>query len=193
MDEFLNFFNFKFYETLESYNNHVLTVELSELDIDDKESYVLDCYLQALHLFEMFFSNSTHIIFVVNTVKDEGIVYRPRRIKSYLKNKKIVFSLNCLETECFDGRFEKYIHYYSRCMFGDIDYKKLILHLCQHEMGYGIKSMDDYYFIHLEKNFCFRMLDDRFIDIIFRTNEDKLKFLEEFPEFLKFKEFVPEV
>ena len=75
MDEFLNFFNFKFYETLESYNNHVLTVELSELDIDDKESYVLDCYLQALHLFEMFFSNSTHIIFVVNTVKDEGIVY----------------------------------------------------------------------------------------------------------------------
>lgn len=191
MREFLDFCNLGFYKTLESYQEHILTIELSELDTKN-ENYVLDCYFRALNLFETFFSNSESVIFVVNTVKDEGIVYRPRRIKNYLKNKKMNCFLNCLETECFDGHFEKYIHYYLRCTFGDIDYKKLILHLCQHEMGYGIKSMDDYYFIHLEKNFCFRMLNDRFVDVIFKTHEDKKKFLNEFSEFKKFDELIIE-
>ncbi len=145
--------------------------------------YVLDCYNQAIKLFKKFFSDSDEIIFVVNTYKDEGFFHRPRRIKSYLKNQKLNKNLNCLESDCLDGMFGKYTHYYLRCKVRDVDYKKLILHLCQHEMGYDIKPMNDYYLIHLEKNYCFRMLDDRCVDLIFKNSDDKINFLHSFSEF----------
>lgn len=191
LKEFLGFSNFSFYENYELYQNHVLTLKLSDLDTDDL-CYVLECYSKAVSLFENVFFDSDNIIFVSNIYQDDGIIYRPRRIKSYLRNKKLNSALNCLESNCLDGGYEKYIHYYLRCQIRDINYKKLILHLCQHEMGYDVKPMNDYYFINLDKNYCFRMLNDSFIDLIFKNPEDKKIFLNRFSELNERKDLIKE-
>lgn len=178
------FINFNYYKSLEMYHGHVLTIELSELEVTDSR-YVLTCYRRALGIFECIFSKDDPVIFVVNTYPCDRINPRPRTIKRYLKNDQLHRTLNCLMSK--DQQEEDIIHYYLTCRWSELNYKKLLLHLCQHEIVKNVKPMDDYYIIHLEKNICVRMQDDRFVDVIFKTIEDKLNFINHFPGDKKLK------
>ncbi|CEH33573.1 DUF3885 domain-containing protein [Romboutsia lituseburensis] len=58
----------------------------------------------------------------------------------------------------------------------DIDYKKLILHLCGHEVGLDVKSMSHYFIINKTKKICYIMLDDRRLDLAFENDIQKKKY-----------------
>lgn len=144
---------------------------------------VFACYQRALEIFERIFSKDDPMTFVIHLYPCDGINPRPRFIKRYLKNERLHRTLNCLMSEGEQG--EEIVHYYLTCRWSELNYKKLLLHLCQHEIVKDVKRMDDYYIIHLEKNICVRMQDDRFVDVIFKTIGDKLNFINQIPEYKK--------
>lgn len=160
-----------------------LTVRLSNYFTDDEE-YISDCYHKALWLFEHFFHPQDDVILVVNVYQEKNtdVLMRPR-LRNYMKSKSLMKKLNCIRTDgeeadstIFDEN-EVIMHYYLCCKVKEINYKKLLLHLCQHEVCSDlrprIKPMNDYFIIHKKEKVCFRMLDDRDADLIF--NDLKLK------------------
>lgn len=136
---------------------------------------VFACYQRALEIFERIFSKDDPMTFVIHLYPCDGINPRPRFIKRYLKNERLHRTLNCLMSEGEQG--EEIVHYYLTCRWGELKNKKLILHLCQHDLVKGVKPMNDYYFIQLEKKRCVRMQDDRFIDLIFKDESDKTRMI----------------
>lgn len=167
--------NFYYYLPLERYEAHVLTVELGKEAMTDAQE-LFDVYQRALGIFECVFSTDDEVMLVINTYPCDGINPHPRSIKPYLKNEQLHRTLNAFMEK--GPHEEDIMHYYLTCRWGELKNKKLILHLCQHDLIEGVKPMNDYYFIQLEKKRCVRMQDDRFIDLIFKDETDKTRMIE---------------
>ncbi|ELC8464276.1 hypothetical protein QYB71_003467 [Clostridium perfringens] len=155
--------------------DNILIIELCNyLDTAD-EQYINKCYEKAIKIFEYINSNEDELIVVANVYREKNYIYDKERlnITRYLKNKKVLKSLNCISTYGQDveseviGEEEYINHYYLTCNTKDLNYKKLILDLCKCDLGFNINPMHDYFIINTDKKICYRMMDDRFVEIIF--------------------------
>ena len=157
---------------------NILTIELCDYLYTSDAQYINKCYEKAIKIFESINSEEDELFIVMNIYKEKNYNYREDiNIARYLKNKKVLKSLNCIST---DGKYvessivneDEYInHYYLNCNTKDLNYKKLILDLCRHDLGYKVKSIHDYFIINKNKKICYRMMDDRFVDLVFNNLE----------------------
>ncbi|WP_415348397.1 hypothetical protein, partial [Clostridium perfringens] len=78
--------------------DNILIIELCNyLDTAD-EQYINKCYEKAIKIFEYINSNEDELIVVANVYREKNYIYDKERlnITRYLKNKKVLKSLNCI-------------------------------------------------------------------------------------------------
>ncbi|EGT5475384.1 TPA: hypothetical protein KOS69_003670 [Clostridioides difficile] len=165
--------------------DNILTIELCDYLYTSDAQYIDKCYEKAMKIFECINYKEDELFIVANIYKEKDYNYKEKiNIERYLKNKKVLKSLNCISTDGKDvdssvvDENEYISHYYLSCKTKDLNYKKLILDLCKHDLGFKVKRMHDYFIINKNKKICFRMMDDRFVDLIFNDLEfDKEKWI----------------
>lgn len=165
--------------------DNLLTIELCNYLSTSDVQYIGKCYEKAIKVFEYINYKEDELFIVVNIYKEKDYSYIEKiNIERYLKNKKVLKSLNCISTDGKDvgssvvDENEYISHYYLSCKTKDLNYKKLMLDLCKHDLGFKVKRMHDYFIINKNKKICFRMMDDRFVDLIFNDLEfDKEKWI----------------
>lgn len=165
--------------------DNLLTIELCDYLSTSDVQYIGKCYEKAIKVFEYINYKEDELFIVVNIYKEKDYSYIEKiNIERYLKNKKVLKSLNCISTDGKDvdssvvDENEYISHYYLSCKTKDLNYKKLMLDLCKHDLGFKVKRMHDYFIINKNKKICFRMMDDRFVDLIFNDLEfDKEKWI----------------
>lgn len=179
MSKLKNFVNEEF-KLLKLYGreaDNILIIELCNyLDTSD-DKYINNCYEKAIKVFEFINSLEDELLVVANIYKEKNYSYNKEKLNivRYLKNKKVLKSLNCISTDGKDVEFgvigeDEYInHYYLTCNAKDLNYKKLILDLCKRDFCYKVNPMHDYFIINTNKKICYRMMDDRFVEVIFNN------------------------
>lgn len=162
---------------------NLLSIELCDYLSTSDDHYINQCYEKAIKIFESINYEEDELFIVANIYKEKNYGYRENiNIGRYLKNRKVLKSLNCVFTDGKDVNSSvvdenEYIsHYYLSCKTKDLNYKKLILDLCKYDLGFKVKRMHDYFIINKNKKICYRMMDDRCVDLIFNNLEfDKEK------------------
>ncbi|CEK35475.1 Uncharacterised protein [[Clostridium] sordellii] len=165
--------------------SNILTIDLCDYLYTSDAQYINKCYEKAIKIFEYINCEDDELFIVANIYREKDYGYRENiNIARYLKNKKVLKSLNCISTDGKDvesrvvNEYEYIIHYYLTCKTKDLYYKKLILDLCKHDLCCKVKPMYDYFIINKNKKICYRMMDDRFVDLIFNDLEfDKEKWI----------------
>lgn len=165
--------------------DNILTIELCDYLYTSDAQYINKCYEKAIKIFESINYEEDELFIVVNIYKEKNYNYRENiNIGRYLKNRKVLKSLNCISTDGKDvessvlNEDEFINHYYLNCKTKDLNYKRFILDLCKHDLECKIKPMNDYFIINKNKKICYRMMDDRCVDLIFHDLEfDKEKWI----------------
>lgn len=125
-------------------------------------------------------------MFIANTYSDD-FVYDFVKIKSYIRNKNVLKTLNLIsENMEIENEVIEIKHYCLKCKVNDLNYNKLIRHLTEQDLGKNYKGLADYYIVKLNEKIVFRYCLDEYIDIVFdnvdNMNQYKSRFLNYYEE-----------
>lgn len=181
--------DFKIYPIIWKNNKYTLCLNLSK-DIDYEKTsdpiYIDTVNKRCIETFKEIFDDKDEIMFIANTYSDD-FVYDFVKIKSYIRNKNVLKTLNLIsENMEIENEVIEIKHYYLKCKVNDLSYNKLIRHLTEQDLGKNYKGLADYYIVKLNEKIVFRYCLDEYIDIVFdnadNMNEYKSRFLNYYEE-----------
>lgn len=181
--------DFKIYPIIWKNNNYTLCLNLSK-DIDYEKTsdpiYIDTVNKRCIETFKEIFDDKDEIMFIANTYSDD-FVYDFVKIKSYIRNKNALKTLNLISKNIeIENEVIEIKHYYLKCKVNDLSYNKLIRHLTEQDLGKNYKGLADYYIVKLNEKIVFRYCLDEYIDIVFdnadNMNEYKSRFLNYYEE-----------
>ena len=181
--------DFKIYPIIWKNNKYTLCLNLSK-DIDYEKTsdpiYIDTVNKRCIEIFKEIFEDKDEIMFIANTYSDD-FVYDFVKIKSYIRNKNVLKTLNLIsENMEIENEVIEIKHYYLKCKVNDLSYNKLIRHLTEQDLGKNYKGLADYYIVKLNEKIVFRYCLDEYIDIVFdnadNMNEYKSRFLNYYEE-----------
>lgn len=181
--------DFKIYPVIWKNNKYTLCLNLSK-DIDYEKTsdpiYIDTVNKRCIEIFKEIFEDKDEIMFIANTYSDD-FVYDFVKIKSYIRNKNVLKTLNLIsENMEIENEVIEIKHYYLKCKVNDLSYNKLIRHLTEQDLGKNYKGLADYYIVKLNEKIVFRYCLDEYIDIVFdnadNMNEYKSRFLNYYEE-----------
>ncbi|MGM7682245.1 DUF3885 domain-containing protein [Cytobacillus sp. Hm23] len=156
-----------------------------ELGVDWKKEYdylnnpyVLGCYQRAITLFEALHS-STDDIFVVMDVNDfnqgKNIKRQLTNFSPYVK-KSLLYTLKhqiipyIFPEDDEEGTYRTH-RFTLKCKFTEFKYKRLLMALCNHELGIKPSIYHRVYFININKKTIYHVYDDRGCDLLATSPE----------------------
>ena len=181
--------DFKIYPIIWKNNKYTLCLNLSK-DIDYEKTsdpiYIDTVNKRCIETFKEIFDDKDEIMFIANTYSDD-FVYDFVKIKSYIRNKNVLKTLNLIsENMEIENEVIEIKHYCLKCKVNDLNYNKLIRHLTEQDLGKNYKGLADYYIVKLNEKIVFRYCLDEYIDIVFdnadNMNEYKSRFLNYYEE-----------
>ena len=181
--------DFKIYPIIWKNNKYTLCLNLSK-DIDYEKTsdpiYIDTVNKRCIETFKEIFDDKDEIMFIANTYSDD-FVYDFVKIKSYIRNKNALKTLNLISKNIeIENEVIEIKHYYLKCKVNDLNYNKLIRHLTEQDLGKNYKGLADYYIVKLNEKIVFRYCLDEYIDIVFdnadNMNEYKSRFLNYYEE-----------
>ena len=181
--------DFKIYPVIWKNNKYTLCLNLSK-DIDYEKTsdpiYIDTVNKRCIEIFKEIFEDKDEIMFIANTYSDD-FVYDFVKIKSYIRNKNVLKTLNLIsENMEIENEVIEIKHYCLKCKVNDLNYNKLIRHLTEQDLGKNYKGLADYYIVKLNEKIVFRYCLDEYIDIVFdnadNMNEYKSRFLNYYEE-----------
>ena len=181
--------DFKIYPVIWKNNKYTLCLNLSK-DIDYEKTsdpiYIDTVNKRCIETFKEIFDDKDEIMFIANTYSDD-FVYDFVKIKSYIRNKNALKTLNLISKNIeIENEVIEIKHYYLKCKVNDLSYNKLIRHLTEQDLGKNYKGLADYYIVKLNEKIVFRYCLDEYIDIVFdnadNMNEYKSRFLNYYEE-----------
>ena len=181
--------DFKIYPIIWKNNKYTLCLNLSK-DIDYEKTsdpiYIDTVNKRCIETFKEIFDDKDEIMFIANTYSDD-FVYDFVKIKSYIRNKNALKTLNLISKNIeIENEVIEIKHYYLKCKVNDLSYNKLIRHLTEQDLGKNYKGLADYYIVKLNEKIVFRYCLDEYIDIVFdnadNMNEYKSIFLNYYEE-----------
>lgn len=181
--------DFKIYPIIWKNNKYTLCLNLSK-DIDYEKTsdpiYIDTVNKRCIETFKEIFDDKDEIMFIANTYSDD-FVYDFLKIKSYIRNKNALKTLNLISKNIeIENEVIEIKHYYLKCKVNDLSYNKLIRHLTEQDLGKNYKGLADYYIVKLNEKIVFRYCLDEYIDIVFdnadNMNEYKSRFLNYYEE-----------
>lgn len=181
--------DFKIYPIIWKNNKYTLCLNLSK-DIDYEKTsdpiYIDTVNKRCIETFKEIFDDKDEIMFIANTYSDD-FVYDFVKIKSYIRNKNALKTLNLISKNIeIENEVIEIKHYYLKCKVNDLSYNKLIRHLTEQDLGKNYKGLADYYIVKLNEKIVFRYCLDEYIDIVFdnadNMNEYKSRFLNYYEE-----------
>ena len=181
--------DFKIYPVIWKNNKYTLCLNLSK-DIDYEKTsdpiYIDTVNKRCIEIFKEIFEDKDEIMFIANTYSDD-FVYDFVKIKSYIRNKNVLKTLNLIsENMEIENEVIEIKHYCLKCKVNDLNYNKLIRHLTEQDLGKNYKGLADYYIVKLNEKIVFRYCLDEYIDIVFdnvdNMNQYKSRFLNYYGE-----------
>lgn len=181
--------DFKIYPIIWKNNKYTLCLNLSK-DIDYEKTsdpiYIDTVNKRCMEIFKEIFDDKDEIMFIANTYSDD-FVYNFVKIKSYIRNKNALKTLNLISKNIeIENEVIEIKHYCLKCKVNDLNYNKLIRHLTEQDLGKNYKGLADYYIVKLNEKIVFRYCLDEYIDIVFdnadNMNEYKSRFLNYYEE-----------
>ena len=181
--------DFKIYPVIWKNNKYTLCLNLSK-DIDYEKTsdpiYIDTVNKRCIEIFKEIFEDKDEIMFNANTYSDD-FVYDFVKIKSYIRNKNVLKTLNLIsENMEIENEVIEIKHYCLKCKVNDLNYNKLIRHLTEQDLGKNYKGLADYYIVKLNEKIVFRYCLDEYIDIVFdnvdNMNQYKSRFLNYYEE-----------
>ena len=181
--------DFKIYPIIWKNNKYTLCLNLSK-DIDYEKTsdpiYIDTVNKRCIEIFKEIFEDKDEIMFIANTYSDD-FVYDFVKIKSYIRNKNVLKTLNLIsENMEIENEVIEIKHYCLKCKVNDLNYNKLIRHLTEQDLGKNYKGLADYYIVKLNEKIVFRYCLDEYIDIVFdnvdNMNQYKSRFLNYYEE-----------
>lgn len=181
--------DFKIYPIIWKNNKYTLCLNLSK-DIDYEKTsdpiYIDTVNKRCMEIFKEIFDDKDEIMFIANTYSDD-FVYDFVKIKSYIRNKNALKTLNLISKNIeIENEVIEIKHYCLKCKVNDLNYNKLIRHLTEQDLGKNYKGLADYYIVKLNEKIVFRYCLDEYIDIVFdnadNMNEYKSRFLNYYEE-----------
>lgn len=181
--------DFKIYPVIWKNNKYALCLNLSK-DIDYEKTsdpiYIDTVNKRCIEIFKEIFEDKDEIMFIANTYSDD-FVYDFVKIKSYIRNKNVLKTLNLIsENMEIENEVIEIKHYCLKCKVNDLNYNKLIRHLTEQDLGKNYKGLADYYIVKLNEKIVFRYCLDEYIDIVFdnvdNMNQYKSRFLNYYEE-----------
>ncbi len=181
--------DFKIYPVIWKNNKYTLCLNLSK-DIDYEKTsdpiYIDTVNKRCIETFKEIFDDKDEIMFIANTYSDD-FVYDFVKIKSYIRNKNVLKTLNLIsENMEIENEVIEIKHYCLKCKVNDLNYNKLIRHLTEQDLGKNYKGLADYYIVKLNEKIVFRYCLDEYIDIVFdnvdNMNQYKSRFLNYYEE-----------
>lgn len=181
--------DFKIYPVIWKNNKYTLCLNLSK-DIDYEKTsdpiYIDTVNKRCIEIFKEIFEDKDEIMFIANTYSDD-FVYDFVKIKSYIRNKNVLKTLNLIsENMEIENEVIEIKHYCLKCKVNDLNYNKLIRHLTEQDLGKNYKGLADYYIVKLNEKIVFRYCLDEYIDIVFDSvdnmNQYKSRFLNYYEE-----------
>ncbi|MFR1904404.1 MAG: hypothetical protein ACLS28_00780 [Clostridium neonatale] len=181
--------DFKIYPVIWKNNKYTLCLNLSK-DIDYEKTsdpiYIDTVNKRCIEIFKEIFEDKDEIMFIANTYSDD-FVYDFVKIKSYIRNKNALKTLNLISENIeIENEVIEIKHYCLKCKVNDLSYNKLIRHLTEQDLGKNYKGLADYYIVKLNEKIVFRYCLDEYIDIVFdnadNMNEYKSRFLNYYEE-----------
>ncbi|CAG9709219.1 MULTISPECIES: hypothetical protein [Clostridium] len=181
--------DFKIYPVIWKNNKYTLCLNLSK-DIDYEKTsdpiYIDTVNKRCIEIFKEIFEDKDEIMFIANTYSDD-FVYDFVKIKSYIRNKNVLKTLNLIsENMEIENEVIEIKHYCLKCKVNDLNYNKLIRHLTEQDLGKNYKGLADYYIVKLNEKIVFRYCLDEYIDIVFdnvdNMNQYKSRFLNYYEE-----------
>nr|WP_321026712.1 hypothetical protein [Clostridium neonatale] len=181
--------DFKIYPVIWKNNKYTLCLNLSK-DIDYEKTsdpiYIDTVNKRCIETFKEIFDDKDEIMFIANTYSDD-FVYDFVKIKSYIRNKNALKTLNLISKNIeIENEVIEIKHYYLKCKVNDLSYNKLIRHLTEQDLGKNYKGLADYYIVKLNEKIVFRYCLDEYIDIVFdnvdNMNQYKSRFLNYYEE-----------
>ncbi len=179
--------DFKIYPIIWKNNKYTLCLNLSK-DIDYENTsdpiYINTVKKRCIEIFKEIFEDNDESMFIANTYSDD-FVYNFVKIKSYIKNKNALKTLNLVSKSIeIENEVIEIKHYFLKVK--DLNYNKLISHLTQQDLGKNYKGLADYYIVKLSEKIVFRYCLDEYIDIVLNNvdnmNKYKSRFLEYYEE-----------
>lgn len=175
--------DFKIYPVIWKYNKYTLCLNLSK-DIDYEKTsdsiYIDTVNKRCMEIFKEIFEDKDEIMFIANTYSDD-FVYSFVKIKSYIRNKNALKTLNLISKSIkVENEVIEIKHYYLTCKVNDLNYNKLIRHLTEQDLGKNYKGLADYYIVKLNEKIVFRYCLDEYIDIVFNNVDDMNKYKSRF-------------
>ncbi|WP_200807521.1 DUF3885 domain-containing protein, partial [Clostridioides difficile] len=80
--------------------DNILTIELCDYLYTSDAQYIDKCYEKAMKIFECINYKEDELFIVANIYKEKDYNYKEKiNIERYLKNKKVLKSLNCISTD----------------------------------------------------------------------------------------------
>ena len=181
--------DFKIYPVIWKNNKYTLCLNLSK-DIDYEKTsdpiYIDTVNKRCIEIFKEIFEDKDEVMFIANTYSDD-FVYDFVKIKSYIRNKNVLKTLNLIsENMEIENEVIEIKHYCLKCKVNDLNYNKLIRHLTDQDLGKNYKGLADYYIVKLNEKIVFRYCLDEYIDIVFdnvdNMNQYKSRFLNYYEE-----------
>jgi len=181
--------DFKIYPVIWKNNKYTLCLNLSK-DIDYEKTsdpiYIDTVNKRCIEIFKEIFEDKDEVMFIANTYSDD-FVYDFVKIKSYIRNKNVLKTLNLIsENMEIENEVIEIKHYCLKCKVNDLNYNKLIRHLTEQDLGKNYKGLADYYIVKLNEKIVFRYCLDEYIDIVFdnvdNMNQYKSRFLNYYEE-----------
>ena len=181
--------DFKIYPVIWKNNKYTLCLNLSK-DIDYEKTsdpiYIDTVNKRCIEIFKEIFEDKDEVMFIANTYSDD-FVYDFVKIKSYIRNKNVLKTLNLIsENMEIENEVIEIKHYCLKCKVNDLNYNKLIRHLTEQDLGKNYKGLADYYIVKLNEKIVFRYCLNEYIDIVFdnvdNMNQYKSRFLNYYEE-----------
>jgi len=177
--------DFNLYPIVWKNNKYTLCLNLAKYIEYEKTSdpiYIDTVNKRCMKIFKEIFEDKDEIMFIANTYSD-GFDYNFVKIKSYIKNKNALKTLNLISKSIeLENEVMEIKHYFLKCKVKDLNYNKLISNLTEQDLGKNYKGLADYYIVKLSEKIVFRYCLDEYIDIVFdnvdNMNKCKSRFLE---------------
>ena len=129
--------DFKIYPVIWKNNKYTLCLNLSK-DIDYEKTsdpiYIDTVNKRCIEIFKEIFEDKDEVMFIANTYSDD-FVYDFVKIKSYIRNKNVLKTLNLIsENMEIENEVIEIKHYCLKCKVNDLNYNKLIRHLTEQDL-----------------------------------------------------------
>jgi hypothetical protein len=162
------------------YNSKVaIRFEIGDPSIDYNDpEYIKGAHKKAVELFEQVFDINSKIYLVINTYnKNEDEI--KELLSKYLKPK----TLNIDHEHIEDNDIILTRHFIS-CKFKDINYKKMLLAICNSDLKKKPCIDDHVFFINKDTKVIYHLYDDRGLDIIANNKDNIINLYEKYNDWI---------